>query len=175
MMGMESIVRKVFSAVTHQNSEHLVAVYKNPKYKSTKDISEWRTGKDTDIFEKTHMNRCVVDSAWELAHAGELDRNPYVEAWVKNDHLDFKVPYIHNGALYHYFPDFIVRLSNNRYLILEVKGIKRPQDQSKWEYIQTWVKVVQQNEENGAWYFKVSQDKNGQKVHQIIDEIIEKP
>ena len=27
------------------------------------------------------MNRCVVDSSWELAHARELDRNLDVEAW----------------------------------------------------------------------------------------------
>ena len=83
MMGMEQIVRKIFSVITHQNLENLVPIYRNPRYRSTKKAPEWRTGKKTDIFKKTHINRCVVDSTWELTHARELDRNDNVEAWVK--------------------------------------------------------------------------------------------
>ena len=172
MMGMEEIVRKIFSAITHQNSEKLVPIYRNPKYKTTKDTQEWRTKKKTQIFKKTHMNRCVVDSSWEMAHARELDRNSNVEAWVKNDHLGFEIPYVHNGALRNYIPDFIVKLSNKNHLILEVKGIKKNQDDSKWDYMKTWVEAVSQDEENGIWHFAVSQDETGQKIHQIVDSII---
>jgi len=172
MMGMEQIVRKVFSVITHQNVEELAPLYKNPKYRSTKDAPQWRTGKRTDFFKKTHINRCVVDSAWELAHARELDRSSNVEAWVKNDHLGFEVKYIHNGALYNYTPDFIVRLSNKSHLILEVKGIKKTKDESKWDYMKTWIEAINQDEENGVWRFDVSYDQTGQKIHEIIDNII---
>ncbi|MDE0091860.1 MAG: DEAD/DEAH box helicase family protein [Oligoflexia bacterium] len=172
MMGMEQIVRKVCFAITHQNSKELVPIYKNPKYRSTKEILQWRTGKKTDIFKKTHLNRCVVDSTWELAHARELDRNPHVEAWAKNDHLGFEIKYIHNGALYDYVPDFIVRLSDKSHLILEVKGVKKPKDESKWEYMKLWIKAVNQDKENGIWRFDISQDETGQKVHEIIDKCL---
>ena len=172
MMGMEQIVRKVFSAITHQNLEKLVPIYRNPKYRSTKDVVEWRTGKETALFKKTHMNQCVVDSTWELTHARELDRNSHVEAWVKNDHLGFEIGYIHNGALYSYIPDFIARLSDKSHLILEVKGIKKPKDESKWDYMNSWIKAINQDEENGVWRFAVSQDETGQKVHEIIDEAL---
>ena len=50
MMGMEQIVRKVCFAITHQNSEELVPIYKNPKYRSTKEILQWRTGKKTGVL-----------------------------------------------------------------------------------------------------------------------------
>ena len=104
-------------------------------------------GKKQIFLKKTHFNRCVVDSSWELTHARELDRSPYVKAWVKNDHLGFEIKYIHNGALYNYIPDFIIQLSDKSYLILEVKGIKKPQDESKWEYMKLWIKAVNQDEE----------------------------
>ena len=172
MMGMEQIVRKVFFAITHQNHEELIPIYRNPKYRSTKEALHWKTGKRTGIFKKTHLNRCVVDSAWELAHARELDRNPHVEAWAKNDHLGFEVKYIHNGALFSYIPDFIIRLSDKSFMILEVKGQKKPKDESKWEYIKNWIKAINQDEENGLWRFAVSQDETGQKIHEIIDKAL---
>lgn len=172
MMGMEQIVRKVCSTITHQNLEEITPRYRNPKYRSTKEVLQWNTGKRTGIFKKTHLNRCVVDSTWELAHARELDKNPHVEAWAKNDHLGFEIKYVHNGALCDYIPDFIVRLSDKSHLILEVKGVKRPKDVSKWEYMELWIKAVNQDEENGIWRFDVSQDETGQKVHEIIDKAL---
>ena len=172
MMGMEQIVRKLFSAITYQNAEKFMPIYKNPKYRSTKESPHWRTGKKTDIFKKTHLNRCVVDSAYELAHARELDKNPHVLAWAKNDHLGFEIQYIHNGALFSYTPDFIAHLSDNSYLILEVKGNKKPKDESKWDRMKLWVKAVQQDKENKRWYFDVSFDSTGQQVHKIIDKVI---
>ena len=120
------------------------------------------------------MNLCVVDSAWEAAHARELDRNHNVKAWVKNDHLGFEIPYTHNGSLRNYIPDFIVKVSEKVHLILEVKGIKKAQDESKWDYMKTWVKAIGQDEENGNWHFAASQDETGQEVHNIIERIIKK-
>ena len=172
MMGMEQIVRKIFSAITFQNKEKIIPIYRNPKYRSTKEALQWRTGKKTGIFAKTHINRCVFDSAWESAHARELDRNPYVEAWAKNDHLGFEIQYVHNGSLFNYIPDFIVRLSDKSHLILEVKGQIKRTDESKWDYMKTWIEAVNQDEENGIWRFDVSQDETGQSVHRIINEIL---
>ena len=52
MMGMEQIVKKVFFAVTHQNHEEVIPIYKNPKYCSTKEALHWRTGKKNRYFQK---------------------------------------------------------------------------------------------------------------------------
>ena len=172
MIGMEQIIRKIFFSITHQNSLELAVRYKNPKYRSTKDAVEWRTSKNTRCFKKTHMNLCVIDSAWEATHARELDRNLGVAAWVKNDHLGFEIPYVHSGARRVYIPDFIVRLTDGKHLILEVKGQKKDKDESKWNAMKTWTKAVSQSEENGQWHFAVSQDPTGRKVHQIVGKIV---
>ncbi len=172
MMGMEQIVRKVLSAITHQNQKEFFVIYRNPKYRSTKESLNWRTGKRTGIFKKTHINRTVVDSTWELAHAKALDENPHVEAWVKNDHLGFEINYIHNGVLHNYTPDFIIRLSDKSFMVLEVKGKKNSKDESKWDYMDLWIKAVNQDKENGIWRFFVSQDETGQEVHEIINKLL---
>lgn len=88
--------------------------------------------------------------------------------------MNFEIPYVHNGALRNYIPDFIVRLSNQEHLILEVKGKKKKTDDSKWDYMKTWVKAISQNEENGKWHFEVSQDETGQKIHEIIESILDR-
>lgn len=173
MIGMEQIVGKILSDITHQNTTELAVRYKNTKYRSTKDAIEWRTAKKTMRFRKTHINLCVVDSAWEAAHVRELDRNRDVTAWVKNDHLGFEIPYVHRGARHTYIPDFIVKMTNGEHLILEVKGQQKDKDESKWKAMETWTKAVSQHQENGEWHFAVSQDPAGQRVHQIVARLVQ--
>ena len=49
-------------------------------------------------------------------------------AYVKNDHLGFTIPYVHEGRSHDYVPDFLVRLKRrddedfDRTLIVEVSG-----------------------------------------------------
>ncbi len=74
----------------------------------------------------------------------------------------------------HYIPDFIVKISDKTHLILEVKGQKKDKDESKWDYMNSWIKAVSRDEENGTWHFAVSQDETGQSVHEIIDSILSK-
>ena len=174
IMGMEQIVRKILQIIVHQNHTKITVRYKTPRHCSTKDAIEWRTLKKTAGFKKTHLNLCAIDSAWEMTHGRELDRNTNVEAWVKNDHLGFEIPYAHDGIHRTYTPDFIVRLTNGDHLILEVKGVERDKDSHKWEAMKEWVKAVSQDKENGQWHFDVSFDQTGRRVHEIIDEIIHK-
>ncbi|MDE3269682.1 MAG: DEAD/DEAH box helicase family protein [Pseudomonadota bacterium] len=174
MLGMEQIVKKILFEITHQNSEELSVRYKNPKYRSTNNAIKWSTAKKVKPHKKTHMNLCAFDSAWEATHARELDRCKHVEAWVKNDHLGFEIPYIHSGGLRSYIPDFIVKLTNGSHLILEVKGQQKGKDTSKWQAVENWTKAVSQDEENGQWNFAVSEDPTGQKVHVIIDQLMRK-
>ena len=172
MIKMNEIVNKVFNLIQRDSVEKLTVIYDQPKFSSTKDCSEWWTKKDTDIFKKTHMNLCVVDSGWERSHARELDKNKNVIAWVKNDHLGFEIDYIdEKGKQRVYIPDFIIKLINDDHIILEVKGIKKKRDIQKWDFMENWCRAITQD--LGAnWYFKKSQDSTGGIVHKIIDEVI---
>ena len=73
----------------------------------------------------------MYDSTWEANEAFELDHNPEVAAWVKNDHLGFEIVYVFDGVVRKYRPDFLVRLRNGTMLVLEVKGQDSPQNQAK--------------------------------------------
>ena len=175
MIKMNEIVTKVFSLIQKDSVEEFSVIYnENSKFSSTSEIQEWWTKKPTAIFKKTHLNQCVVDSPWEYTHARELDKNKKVLAWAKNDHLGFNIDYIdEKGRMRNYTPDFIIKLPNGKYLILEVKGIKKKRDILKWDFMKNWCKAVSQDLEDQNWYFKISQDSTGGQIHKLIDEILE--
>lgn len=66
--------------------------------------------------ERCHVNFVTLDGAgntWEGAVAAALDSAlPSVAAYVKNDHLGFGIPYVHQGISRLYLPDFLVRLAD---------------------------------------------------------------
>ncbi len=81
---------------------------------------------------KSHVNRVVLDgpggNTWEQILAMACEADARVAAYVKNDHLGFSIPYVHQGAAFRYHPDFLVRLAPRddtspvRTLVVEVSG-----------------------------------------------------
>lgn len=82
---------------------------------------------------RSPVNYVVLDglkgNTWEETVAGILeDDSERVASYVKNDHLDFDIPYVHEGKSHRYVPDFLVRLTQPegdpvlRTLIIEVSG-----------------------------------------------------
>jgi len=116
----------------------------------------WFTGKPCEYTERSHINFCVYDSAWEATEAFELDRDQNVAAWVKNDHLGFEVLYIYQGVVHKYRPDFLIRLKNGAMLVLETKGQEGDQDKTKRTSLDEWVKAVNEQGEFGRWRWAFS-------------------
>jgi type III restriction enzyme len=103
---------------------------------STGDI-DFPTRKSTVPTEKSEVSHVTLDgkdgNTWEQLLASELELNRNVEAYVKNDHLGFSIPYVHKSRTHSYVPDFLVRLKRpegedfDRTLIVEVSGgLKSP-------------------------------------------------
>jgi len=107
---------------------------------------------------KSRANFCVFDSTWEASEAFELDRNPNVSAWVKNDRLGFEILYIFGGVVQKYRPDFIIRLKSGQYLVLEVKGQDSQRDKTKRRFLDEWVKAVNQHGRFAEWSWAVSEN-----------------
>jgi type III restriction enzyme len=82
--------------------------------------------KDSLLAKKSVFNRIVGDSKLELDFAALLEKLPDVISYAKNFiSLNFKVDYINsNGNISNYHPDFIVKLSNDRCVIVETKGLE---------------------------------------------------
>jgi type III restriction enzyme len=98
----------------------------------------------------------VFDSRWEASTAFELDRNPQVAAWVKNDHLGFEITYSFKGIIRKFRPDCLVRLANGTNLILEVKGQDNQEQRTKREFLDEWVRAVNGHGGFGRWAADVS-------------------
>ena len=86
----------------------------------------------------------------------ELVKHPFVESWVKNDHLGFEITYNYQGTFHKYRPDFIIKFKNGEHLILEVKGQDTKKDQAKRKYLNEWVKAINTHGGFGGWHWDVS-------------------
>ena len=65
--------------------------------------------------------------------------------------------YLYNGIIRRYFPDFLIKLDGEKYLILEVKGQESEQDKIKRRALQDWCKAVNRVKDYGFWSCDVSQ------------------
>lgn len=76
------------------------------------------------IPKKSLFNRVVGDSPFELEFASFLEQCPDVSAYTKNYlAVHFKLDYVNaDGDISNYYPDFVVRLTDGRMVIVETKG-----------------------------------------------------
>lgn len=157
MLNMNKVMQHIWEAIRFENTEAVTPVFNtdNP-IRSTGDMRTWYTGKPCELTKRSHINFCVFDSRWEATEAFEFDRNPNVEAWVKNDHLGFEILYIFKGIVQKYRPDFIIRLKNNDCLVLETKGQDTQQDKTKREFLDEWVSAINEHGGFGKWQWEVS-------------------
>jgi type III restriction enzyme len=119
-------------------------------------MQPWFTRRPCEPTVRSHINLSVFDSRWEASEAFELDRNSNVSAWVKNDHLGFEILYTYKGIVQKYRPDFLVRLTNGKMLVLEVKGQNSQQDGTKRDFLREWVNAVNTHGGFGIWASDVS-------------------
>lgn len=156
-LNMNRIVQHMWEAILFENTETLTPVFDRERpIRSTADMQPWYTGKPCERTKKSQVNFCVYDSRWEATEAFFLDQSPDVRAWVKNDHLGFEIYYVFEGIIHRYWPDFIVKLSNDTYLILEVKGVDSQQNRTKRKFMDEWVNAVNTHGGLGFWQWAVS-------------------
>lgn len=77
---------------------------------------------------------------------------------MKNDHLGFEILYLFQGVVHKYRPDFLIRLTNNRLLVLETKGQDSQQDRTKREFLDEWVRAVNNHGGFGRWDWAMSKN-----------------
>jgi type III restriction enzyme len=125
---------------------------------STSEVDFWTSKKVRDV-QKCHLNYVVQDSKWEQSAAYHLDNHARVVAFVKNQGLGFAIPYLHDGGLHNYVPDFIVRLENGVHLVLEPKGHDLLEEVKK-QAAERWVRAVNAEGSFGEWRYAMAHDMN---------------
>ena len=158
-LNMTKVIQHVWDSVRIENTERLEPVFdRDQPIRSTANMPTWYTGRPCHFTDRSHVNMCVYDSAWEASEAFELDHSPTVDAWVKNDHLGFEALYVYRGVVRKYRPDFIIRLKTGRMLVLETKGKPDEQSRAKRRALEQWTKAVNQHGGFGRWSSAVSYD-----------------
>lgn len=156
-LNMTKVVQHIWEAIRFENAEKLEPVFDRDRpIRSTGDMGTWYTGKPCERSNRSHINFSVYDSAWEASEAFELDCNPDVVAWVKNDHLNFEILYVYRGVVRKYRPDFLVRFKSGNFLVLETKGKDTEQDRRKREFLAEWANAVNAHGGFGHWSWDVS-------------------
>jgi type III restriction enzyme len=158
-LNMTKIVQHLWEAIRFENALSVVPVFdKERPIRSTGDMQPWFTRRPCEPTVRSHINLCVFDSRWEASETFELDRNSNVAAWVKNDHLGFEILYVYRGIIQKYRPDYLVRLTSGKMLVLEVKGQDTQQDKTKRDFLGEWVRAVNQHGGFGNWAWDVSRN-----------------
>lgn len=160
-LNIQKVTNHIGSFIRSSSKEAPLAILDpvRPK-RSTATAMTWYTSRQTQPVKKSQMSHIVVDSGWEGSLAYELERNriPDLVSWVKNDHLGFEIFYLWQGQTHTYYPDYIIKFKNDRFLILEVKGQTKEQDKAKWQAAKEWAEAVNANGNFGKWEFKVLED-----------------
>jgi len=124
---------------------------------TTADV-DFDTTKQTYDTRKSHVNRVTMDSGWEAQLAEKLEHLPQVISYVKNDRLNFKIPYTLGFKERDYLPDFIARVDDGNAeplnLIIEVSGERRTDKETKVATARNlWIPAVNAHGGFGRWAF----------------------
>ncbi len=166
-LNLDLIVQHLLRHVRQQNTERLEPVFdEEAPIGSTADMRTWYTTKPCRPTEHSQISHAVVDSGWEQYAVDVLERDERVQAWARNDHLGFHIYYLWNGSRRRYVPDFLVRLSNGKTLVLEVKGQDSPQEREKRAALDLWVRAVNEHGGFGVWCSDVAFEPA--QIHDII-------
>jgi type III restriction enzyme len=137
---------------------------------STAEVDFWTSREPREIVH-SHLNYMVPDTAkWEQTAAYYIDNHPMTDAFVKNAGLGFSVPYLHNGQMHDYIPDFIIRLKtpDKAHLILETKGYD-PLTEVKAGAAERWVAAVNADGTYGKWVYRIA--RKPEEVRKMISDV----
>ncbi len=158
----DSAVARIHRAIVRTNPEtlRLQPVFQPAGDRGSSAVVDFDTTRkvyETSPY-KCHVSHVVLDSGWEGKMAESLESMGEVQAYVKNDHLGFAIPYAIDGEQRNYLPDFVVRYEDGREvplnLIVEVSGGFR---RDKAEKVATtknfWIPSVNAHGGFGRWDF----------------------
>jgi type III restriction enzyme len=157
--AVERLVGAIRPDVSEGEPPEIPRYEENRPQGSTADVDFW-TSKPVKEVVHSHLNYVVADTrTWEQAAAYYIDNHDEVAAFVKNQGLGFAIPYMDNGQLHDYIPDFIIRLKNCAHLILETKGYDE-KETVKIAAAHRWVDAVNAEGSFGTWCYTVARNPN---------------
>ena len=120
-----SIYEGIRQATAGEDSISAILNYYNPEG-STRHVHN-STAKPVYATTKSHVNYVVADTdSWEQIAAKTFEEVEAVECYVKNQFLDFRIPYLYLDEEHDFIPDFIAKVKTKSgetvNLIVEISG-----------------------------------------------------
>ncbi len=118
---------------------------------------------------KSVFNKIIGDSGLELEFAGFLENCEDVISYVKNYMaVNFRLDYVNaKGDISNYYPDFVVRISESQYFIVETKGQEDLDVPLKLKRLKQWCKDInkeqKEKEKEKAFDYVFVDEENFQK------------
>lgn len=168
-LNLDLIVQHLMRFVHRQNLEKLEPVFDEEfPIGSTRNMRTWYTTKTCLPTSRSQISHMLADSSWEQYAANVLDapKTAGVVAYAKNDHLGFQVYYLWNGARRRFIPDFLIRLANNKTLVLEIKGQDTEQNRAKRAALDASVQGINAKGGFGEWCSDVAFEPA--QIHDIV-------
>lgn len=156
-LNIDRVVQHLLMHVYEHNTERMELVFDpDSPIGSTRNMRTWYTTRPTIATVKSQISHMVGDSSWEGYATDLLEGNSQVLSYAKNDHLGFHIYYMWGGTRRRAIPDFLIRLSNGKTLVLEIKGFDDDQNRAKRSATRAWVEGVNQRGGFGVWAYEVA-------------------
>ncbi len=134
-----------------------------------RDLTEYETSPSG--FCLSNPKRCVhtachFDSSDELKLAQMLEEADDVASWLWNDQkgVGFRIQYSFEGRTPYYFPDFLVKLTDGKLIIIESKGSIRERDRAKQSRAERYAAILSDaTQEDWSYLFLVNDSSIGRR------------
>lgn len=140
---------------------------------TTADV-HFKTVKPVQATQRSHLNFVACDTqSWEQAAMVQLEMlavEGAIECYVRNERLEFAIPYEFEGQSRFYTPDFLVRVRPALTLVLEIKGQERAEEPVKHAAAQRWCEAVNNWGKLGRWGFVVCREPGN--VHGAVSMLV---
>jgi type III restriction enzyme len=168
-VGLQTYAQRVFSLLTSaiepdevQGEPPLLPRLNRYRPIASSGSVHFTTVKPVVATQASHLNSVACDTgSWEQAAVFQLERlaqHGIVHSYVRNDRLEFNIPYELYGIAHVYEPDFIVQLRNKQNLVVEIKGQTPIGTEEKHEAARRWARAASRWGKLGQWEFLVCRD-----------------
>jgi type III restriction enzyme len=113
------------------------------------------TDQDYVVPKKSVFNRVIGDSHLELEFAAFLEQASDVISHAKNYlAVQFKLDYVNaDGGIAHYYPDFLVKLTPKKVVVVETKGQEDLDVPLQMERLRQWCEDINRTQSKVQWDF----------------------
>lgn len=159
----ERIRDNILPAATKEGAKLLPVLNSFEPITTTANVNN-HTVRPVEDLVKSHLNMAMIQSSWERQAIEIMEKRDCVECFTPNDRqIGLLIPYEYEGHRHNYEPDFVVKLQNDRFVLLEIKGKAgriHNEDQvlAKNAAARKWVVAVNNLGRFGQWVYEICED-----------------